>query len=357
MISHSKSIFKLLLRGQTRLIKVSLLSLPLVLTLVFFGFFVTQNLVQAFEKQMHKSYFGLFGELQIASESEFLKAIASSPELAHLSMSYRATHQSVYLFELADRNVLKGVNLIAYQAHYLDKKFNAHNEDTNQAFNSDHSTKGVSPGELIEEGHMPLIISSVVANQLAVNQEPIESIYHPKTKISVAFNQQRVEDFGFLGAKPIIVMSMQALSKLNAQEIKVNQLEFSQLGEGDLERIEKVANQLMLKGLAQDYQIINPKTLSHEAKQVFETIKLFKNLFFFVLLVICTLIYVFALKLLLNTKKTSIGILECLGVSRYQIILNLLLLLLISFCMTYWAGLLLAQYLSPFIMAFVELGP
>lgn len=356
MLVHSRQLFKLLIRGQTRLVKTSLLCLPLILIFIFMGYFTTQNLLQAFEKQMHNSYFGVFGELQIASQKPFLEAIAKAPALSHLDSSFRVTKKAVYLFKGSRREILKGVEVIAYRSDYLTSKFikEPKVQTAQKIIVGSNRLPGLQGNDSDAKLEV-LILSSVVANQLDSQENHLQSIFNPKSKLNVLIENQSIIDFGFLGAKPIIVMAIKDLVKLNGKEVQVNQLEFNQLGKNDIELIETVANKLMLQGKGHDYQIINPKELNQEAQQVFSNINIFKDVFFVFLIVICCVIYFLAIKLLFNAKQQSLTILEYLGISRFHIVLNLFIFLLISVLISLLIGLQLAEYIHPFMISVVEL--
>ena len=305
MLENSKQLAKLLIRGQTRLIKVSLIALPLILLFIFYGFFTTQNLVVAFEKQLHKSYFGLFGDLQIASQPALLEAIYRAPEFVHLERSFRINTKSVFLFEGELQKVLKGVEVIGYEDDYFKTKFASHK--------SNH-----------------LILSSVAFNQLGGDQNKVLSIFNPLNKKSLEVAHQTVLDFGFLSSNPIIVMSMTDLQRLYVNPLFFNQIEFNGLNSDEIQFIETVSNRLLRQGLATDYQLINPKKLTQEAREIFGTVNLFKNAFFILMALISLSIYFLAIKLLLNSKAESLKIIEYLGISRYEIGFNLVLLILVS---------------------------
>jgi hypothetical protein len=332
VLEHSIQLLKILSRGQSKFIRLALLSLPLILIIVFYSFFITQNLVDAFEKHMHKSYFGVFGDLQLVSTPGLLEEVYNAPELKHLNRSYRISTQSVLLFEADKKDVLKGVKLLAYETDYLINKFN-----------SESDLRGYQSASII--------LSAVVFNQLDAGNYQIKSIFNPLTKSSANFNQQMKLDFGFLGSEPIVVMSLVDLQKLfsnNKREdnadgkLSYNQIEFNGLNEQDIALVKHVASSALTLGLANDYQLINQKALTQESRLIFARINYFKAAFFFILISISFAIYLMALKLLLNTKREALTILQCLGVSNTRIVMTLVLLIFVVTCLC----LFLAQQLA-----------
>ena len=352
MIEHSIQLLKVLSRGQSRFIRVALVTLPLVLTFVLYSFFITQNLVDAFEKHMHKSYFGVFGDLQLLSSPALLNAVYNAPELASLNRSYRVSTQSVLLFESQTKDVLKGVNILAYETNYLINKFNSENVAENY-----------------QEG--TIILSTVVFNQLNAGEHMVKAIFNPLTKQTARFNQQMRLDFGFLGSQPIIVMSLADLQKLYTKKsptllsghlnrssntitsnksidknttktLSYNQIEFNGLSATDIDVVKRVANRILKQGVATDYQLINQKTLTQESRRVFSRVNAFKSAFFFVLISISFAIYFLALRVLLNTKKEALSILQCLGVSNHSIVMTLIFVIAV----VTFVCLLLAQQLA-----------
>lgn len=301
------------------------MSLPVILVFVFFAFFTTQSLVSSFESHMHKSYFGVFGDLQLESESALLMAVYQAPELAHLNRSYRVSSKAVYLFQGEGRDVLKGVDVIAYDDAYLVSKFKQ--EDIVYVSNSSRLKKPKSD----DSSASRLILSAVTYNQMGGLDNRINGIYNPQNQLRVSFDSLGVVDFGFLGNKPYIVMNIPALQALNTQDIVFNQVEFNGLKPADITKIDLVANRFLAQGLARDYQIINKKRLTQEARSVFETIDFLRHVLFFVLLSISIIIYYLAIKLLLNSKQSSLKVLEYLGISRFDIHMNLIGFLFVVF--------------------------
>jgi hypothetical protein len=274
---------------------------------------------------MHKSYFGVFGDLQLESESVLLKAVYQAPELSHLNRSYRVATKAVYLFEGESRNVLKGVDVIAYESTYLVNKFKQ---------DEVYFLPNTNPSNTIKVGNgsvSSVILSAVTYNQVGHIENRIKGIFNPLTQLNVSVDNLGVVDFGFLGNKPYIVMNIGDLQALNTQAIVFNQVEFNGLKPSDIKKIEAVANRFLAQGLARDYQIINKKRLTQEARNVFETVDFLRNILFFVLLSIGVIIYYLAVKLLLNSKKASLNVLEHLGISRFDIHLNLIAFLFVIF--------------------------
>lgn len=331
MLDNAKQLIKILVRGQTNLIKFALISLPVILVFVFYSLFMTQNIVNAFEKHMYKSYFGIFGDLQLVSEVSFLEALYQSPKLAHLKRSYRVTAKTVLLFEGESTNVLKGVDIIAYEQDYLSEKF----------AETHHYRKG------------SLILSAVAFNQLGADKNPIKSIYNPINKLTAGFERQVVVDFGFLGSQPIVVMSIKDFQKLKLETLAFNQVEFNGLTSSNIIEIENLANSLLKEGFASDYQIINQKTLTQEARNVFEMIEFFRYVFFFILISVCFTIYFLAIKLLMNTKKVSLTILECLGMPKFKIIFTLLNVIMLVTLLCLILSYLLAAFSTESLLFFM----
>ena len=120
--------------------------------------------------------------------------------------------------------------------------------------------------------------------------------------------------------------------------------------------IEVFANNSLLQGLANDYQIINPKELTQEARSVFSKVNVFKNLFFLTLVIIGLAIYSLAMKLLLNSKSTSLKVIECLGMSRSTIGLNLSIFVLLSLSACLFIGQQLSLLTHSQIAHFVGLS-
>ena len=342
MLGNTQLLFKLLMCGQSRLIKMALLVLPLILVFVFFGFFTSHNVMKHFEKYMQQSYFGVFGNLQLASNPEFLTALHQVPELSHLNFSFRITNKMVLLFEGDTRQVLKGVDVIAYEANYLASKLQV----------IDASASPVTGQGLAEHR---LILSSVAYHQLGSSDNKVMRIFNPNTKQTLNIDESLVLDFGFLGSKPIVMMTTKMLQSLTKKPLAYNQVEFNGIDNLDISLIESVADRLLRQGVASDYQLINPKKLSQEASLVFDKVTLFKYGFFFILSLISAAIYLLAINLILNAKHKSLGILECLGVSRLEIWMSLVLFALFAFSLCLFISWLLSRLFGPQILVFLGL--
>lgn len=336
MLRNIAIIFTLLIRGQTRLIKVALLALPVILLIVFFSMFISQDLLSSFERHMEKSFFGVFGELQVAASPPFLEQLYQDPSLAQLQRSYRLTHKTVLLFEGDSRSVLKGVDVIAYEADYLRSKFPAVDNPEGET-----DTIGYQPGTLI--------LSSVIYNQLGGISNAVHAIFNPADDLRVSFNGYRVVDFGFLGSKPIVVMSLGDLQKLKSATMHFNEVEFSHVDDADIDNIKALSERLMLKKLTNNYTVINPLTLTREARSVFETVSMFKNLLSGFLILVSLVILWLALKLLLASKSASLQIIECIGISRIEIGLAITLAIFMTTGITLLAGQKLALMLAGYI--------
>lgn len=329
-------ILTLLMRGQTRLIKVALLALPVILLTVFFSVFIAHDLLSSFERHMEKSFFGVFGELQVAASPPFLQQLYGDPSVAKLQRSYRLTHKTVLLFEGESRSVLKGVDVIAYEADYLRSKFPAADNMAPSSYSN-----GYQPGTLI--------LSSVAYNQLGGNENEVHAIINPADKRRVEFTDYRVIDFGFLGAQPIVVMSLEELQALKSTSMHFNEVEFNHVDDADINTIKALSERLMLRKLTNSYAIINPQTLTSEARNVFETVAMFKNLLSGFLILVSLVILWLALKLLLASKYASLQIIECIGVSRLEIGIAIALAIFMTTVITLLMGQQLALMLASYI--------
>ncbi len=336
MLRNIAIIFRLLRRGQTRLIKIALLALPLILLIVFFSMFVAKDLLSSFERHMETSFFGVFGELQVASAPPFLEKLYQDPSVDKLQRSYRLTHKTVLLFEGDDRSVLKGVDVIAYEAEYLRSKFPALDNQDQQS-----DTSGYQPGTLI--------LSSVVYNQLGGSNNPVNAIFNPADNLRVSFTGYRVVDFGFLGARPIVVMSLDDLQALKIDTMHFNEVEFSHVDDADINNIKALAERLMLSKLTNSYTVLNPLTLTSEARTVFETVSMFKNLLSGFLILVSLVILWLALKLLLASKYASLQIIECIGISRLEIGTAITLVIFMTTIITLLLGQQFAMMLASYI--------
>ena len=345
MLDNTQLLFKLLVRGQSRLVKTSLSVLPIILVFVFLGFFTSHSVMKHFEKYMQQSYFGVFGNLQLAANSTFLSALYQAPELIHLNRSFRVANKMVLLFEGETRQVLKGVDVIAYEAEYLASKLAS--IDSSKLFFKEVSSSHTSAENV-------LVLSSVVYHQLGSNN-PMIRLFNPNTKQALDIENKIVLDFGFLGSKPIVMMTTDMLQTLIKKPLTYNQIEFNGIDNLDIRLIESIADQLIKQGVANDYQLINPKTLSQEASLVFDKLALFKYGFFFIMSAISVAIYSLAINLLLNTKHKSLGILECLGVSRIEIWVSLTLFVLFVFALCLFISSRLFKLLEPHVLLFLGL--
>jgi len=328
------------MRGQTRLIKASLLALPIILLTVFFSVFISQDLLSSFERHMERSFFGVFGGLQVSSTPDFLARLHDDPALAKLDRSYRLSSKHVLLFQGHSRNVLKGVDVIAYDADYLQTKFDSSVDSPVVSTPTSSSSTGANVLDV--SLFRTLYLSSVVYNQLGGKDNAVLAIFNPADERKVEFDKVEIVDFGFLGSQPVVVMSLADMQTLTKADIEFNQVEFSHVSKADIDNITQLSAQLMLAKVARNYVIINPQTLTHEARGVFGIVTVFKNVLVGFLLCVSIAILWLALKLLLASKRTSLQIIECIGINRTEIAATIVFLIIVVSFVT----LLLGQQLS-----------
>ncbi len=190
-VDRALLIARIMLTGQTRLIRLTTFSIPLVFLFVFYAYLGASSVLNRFEHYMEQSFVGIMGQVQVSSPSrDFLTALQQVPVLSGVSNSLRLESKSLLHIGTAQLDLVKGITLLTYEDDYLQNKF------------SDLHSQQV-------------IMSRVLANQLGITEMNTElTLMVPSVKVKKTFATIYLVDFGFLTSDQIVIISQQQYQTL-----------------------------------------------------------------------------------------------------------------------------------------------
>lgn len=289
-------IARIMLAGQTRLIRLTTYAIPLVFLFVFYAYLGSSSVLNRFESYMEQSFVGIMGQVQVSSPSrEFLKKLQQAPVLSAVSNSMRLESKTVFNIYTDQLNLIKGVTLLVYQDDYLQDKF------------SDLTSQ-------------QLIMSRVLANQLGITDTKTElTLMVPSVKVKKTFSTLYMVDFGFLTSEPIVIIPEQQYQALFGEPPKFNQLEFSDLSVQAVDNLKSTIDGHFANSQSLSYKVVNVKALTTEHSQIFSNLQHFKLVLFTFLLGLCCAVFYVAMRMLMVAKQSALEVMQLLGMTLMEL--------------------------------------
>ena len=285
-------IARIMLAGQTRLIRLTTYSVPLVFLFVFYAYLGSSSVLNRFESYMEQSFVGVMGQVQVSSPSrDFLKKLQQAPVLSAVSNSMRLESKTVFNIHTEQLDLIKGVTLLVYQDDYLQNKF------------SDLTSQ-------------QLIMSRVLANQLGITDTKTElTLMVPSVKVKKIFSTIYLVDFGFLTSEPIVIIPEQQYQTLFGEPPKYNQLEFSDLSVQAVDNLKSTIDDHFTNSQSLSYKVVDVKALTTEHSQIFSNLQHFKLVLFTFLLGLCCAVFYVAVRMLMVAKQSALEVMQLLGMT------------------------------------------
>ncbi|MGF1763190.1 hypothetical protein [Aliivibrio kagoshimensis] len=312
-VDRALLIARIMLAGQTRLIRLTTYSIPLVFLFVFYAYLGASSVLNRFEHYMEQSFVGIMGQVQVSSPSrDFLTALQQVPVLSGVSNSLRLESKSLLHIGTEQLDLVKGITLLTYEDDYLQNKF------------SDLDSQQV-------------IMSRVLANQLGITEMNTElTLMVPSVKVKKTFSTIYLVDFGFLTSDPIVIISQQQYQTLFGVPPKFNQLEFSGLSTSAVDKLRRTIDDHFTNSQSLSYKVVDVKALTSEHSQIFSNLQHFKIVLFGFLLGLCCAVFYVAVRMLMVAKQNALEVMQLLGMTyselwAYIVILSSLFTLLLYF--------------------------
>jgi len=285
-----KTLYQLLFKSKSILISISMILLPILLTLIIGSMLFVNNLLYSYKAYLEKSYIGLQPKVYIKSDPIFIDKLYQYAKAHNIKAS-----KSIHLSQIVKiNNYKKRVKFIVLNREFLKKKFHTTSIAINSIF-----FKDIKKPTLLQSDEM---------------KQPL--LVNPKVVIPT----------GFLTNSSIIFISKKLYKKHFKKIAKEQILEI----EDDItplkEAIQKYAKKYSVMKLSIHKRINKIK----ESKELFEKIDLIKNIIIVIIFIFAIAIITLSFSIVIEIKKREIDILRTIGISTDKFYKFLLSITLIS---------------------------
>ena len=284
-----KILYQLLFKSKSILITISMILLPILITLITGSMLFVNNLLYSYKTYLEKSYIGLQPKVYIKSDPIFIDKLYQYAKAHNIKAS-----KSIHISQIVKiNNYKKRVKFIVLNREFLKEKFHTNSIAINSIFYKD-----IKKPTLLKSNNMkkPLLIT-------------------PKVVIPT----------GFLTNSSIIFISKEEYKKHFKNIPKEKILEI----ENDITPLQNAIQKYAKKYSVMKLSIHKRINKIKESKELFEKINLIKNIIIIMIFIFAIAIITLSFSIIIEIKKREINILRTIGISKdkfYKFLLSITLL-------------------------------